>query len=107
MRPMLPRKSNKRRYQRVLLPYDYHIRCKGKDFRGRVRVLGEGGMFVDTLHPSPDGTEMEVIIEAGQEPIRTRCVSRDHEPGCGMGVEFIELPEMERDRIRELISRFI
>jgi hypothetical protein len=63
-------------------------------------------MFIDTIHPRPDGTEMEVTIEAEGEPICVPCVSCDHEPGSGMGLEFVRLPEAERNRIRELIARF-
>jgi hypothetical protein len=63
-------------------------------------------MFVDTIHPPPDGTEVEVTIEGEGEPICLRCVSRDHEPGSGMGLEFVQLRETERGRIRELIARF-
>lgn len=98
-------KENRRRFRRVLVPPDAQLRCWGESFRGRVRVLGEGGMFVDTIHTSPDGTEHEVIIEAG-EHIHVRCVTRDQEPGWGMGVEFVGLQEVERARIRDLVSRF-
>jgi hypothetical protein len=103
---MLPQKPNRRRFPRVLLPGHVNLRCQGEGFRGRLRVLGEGGMFIDTIHPLPDGTEAEVTILADGEPIHVRCVSRDHDPGCGMGVEFLRLCEVERDRIRELIARF-
>lgn len=103
---MLPQKTNKRRFRRVVLPFDVHVRCWGPGFRGRLRVLSEGGMFVDTIHPPPDGTELEVVIEADPGPIRACCVSRDYEPGSGMGVEFVRLPEADRARIRELIARF-
>lgn len=102
---MLPERVNRRRFPRVNVPADAQLRCFGDSFRGRVRILGEGGMFIDTIHATPDGTEQEVVIEAG-ETICVRCVTRLHEPGWGMGVEFIGLPEIERARIRELITRF-
>ncbi len=103
---MAPHKPNRRRFSRILLPADINVRCWGDGFRGRLRILSEGGMFVDTIHPRPDGTEMEVSIEADGEPIRVRCISRDHDPGYGMGVEFIRLQEAERERILGLIARF-
>ena len=90
----------------MIFPPTVNLRCWGEGFRGRLRVLSEGGMFIDTIHPRPDGTEMEVSIEAEGEPILVRCVSRDHEPGSGMGLEFVLLRETERGRIRELIARF-
>lgn len=99
-------KTNRRRFDRVVVPHQTQLRCWSEDFRGRIRVLGEGGMFIDTIHPRPDGSEMDVVIEAG-ELIRARCITRNHEPGWGMGVEFIGLREHERSRIRELVSRFL
>ncbi len=102
---MYPQKENRRQFQRVRIPFEVHVRCWGDGFRGVVRVLGEGGMFIDTIHPSPNGSELDVVID-GTEPIRTRCVSRDQEPGLGMGVEFLRLARAERARIRELISRY-
>jgi len=104
--PMLPQKSNRRRFRRVVFPPSVNVRCWGEGFRGRLRILSEGGMFVDTIHPPLDGTEVEVTVEAEGEAICLRCVSRDHEPGSGMGLEFVGLQETERGRIRELIARF-
>lgn len=103
---MQPQKINRRRYSRILLPPDTNVRCWGDGFRGRLRILSEGGMFIDTIHPRPDGTEMEVNIEVEGEPIRVRCISRDHDPGYGMGLEFLGLRDDERGRILELIARF-
>ena len=111
-------KPNRRRYRRVRIPADVHVRCWGDGFRGIVRVMGEGGMFIDTIHPSASGLELELVIEGGgrdrlegvgkpSEPIRARCVSRYHEPGLGMGVEFLGLEPAGRIRIRELISRYV
>ncbi len=98
-------KENRRRFPRVTVPPDAQLRCFGDSFRGRVRILGEGGMFIDTIHATPDGTEQDVVIEAG-ESIQVRCVTRVHEPGWGMGVEFVAMHEADRARIRELIARF-
>ncbi len=103
---MYPYQQNRRRFRRVMIPPDAPLRCCGSGFRGAVRVLGEGGMLVDTIHPSPGGTELEVVIEV-PEPIRARCISRDYEPGWGMGVEFVSLEHSERARIRELIARYV
>src|SRR5437867_1919209 len=95
IRRMYPAKPNRRRFPRVHIPPEAQLRCWGDGFRGLVRVLGEGGMFVDTIHPHPEGAEMNVVIE-GKYTIQTHCVTRNHEPGWGMGLEFIELPETER-----------
>ncbi len=98
--------NTRRRFPRAVLPHGVTLRCTGNEFRGRIRILGEGGMFVDTIHPRPVGTEFEIAIESG-DPIYARCVSRDIEPGWGMGVEFVQLREPDRARIRELVARYL
>ena len=99
-------RPNRRRYPRIQIPVGVHLRCSGETFRGLVRVLGEGGMFIDTIHDSGSGAEMDVVIET-DAPVRTKCISRNHEPGHGMGVEFIAMERGERVRIRELMSRYV
>ena len=103
---MSAQKPNRRRFQRVRIPNDTHMRCWGDSFRGVIRVLGEGGMFIDTIHPSPSGAEMDVQID-GAEPIRAHCVARGHEPGLGMGVEFVGLARTDVARIRDLMARYV
>lgn len=103
---MAPARQNQRRFHRVRIPSGVHVRCRGDSFRGVIRVLSEGGMFIDTIHPSPVGAQLDVVIE-GAEPICARCISRDHEPGWGMGVEFVSLAQQDRVRIRELVSRYV
>ncbi len=98
--------SRQRRFPRVLVPHNTLIRCYGADFRGRIRVLSEGGAFIDTIHPSPPGSEFEVTIESPL-PIATHCVARMIDPGWGMGVEFIGLGLPERTKLRELVGRFL
>lgn len=102
---MVEQRPNRRRFPRVKIPAGTHVRCWGNDFRGLVRVLGEGGMFVDTIHPASNGAEVDIVIDSG-EPIRARCITRDNEAGQGMGVEFVSLNQEDRTRIRELIAKF-
>lgn len=96
----------KRRYPRAVLPHGVQLLCWGDTFRGRVRILGEGGMFIDTIHPHSGGIEFEVTIEA-EQPIVTRCMTRGVEPGWGMGVEFTVLSDDDRVRIRGIVSRYL
>jgi hypothetical protein len=98
--------QTKRRFRRALVPPQFLLRCWGEGFRGRVRVLSEGGAFIDTIHPSPPGAEFDATIEAG-DAIRVRCISRDLDPGWGMGVEFVALAESDRTRLQDLVGRFL
>lgn len=96
----------KRRYPRAVIPHSVQLRCWGDTFRGRIRILGEGGMFIDTIHPHAGSAEFEVTIEA-EQPIVARCITRELEPGWGMGVEFVAMPDDDRVRIRDIVSRYL
>ena len=60
-------------------------------------------MFIDTIHPQPNGAELNVLFEVAN-PFRARCVTRDVEPGWGMGVEFVGLEQGDQVRLRELLA---
>ena len=100
-----PFKANRRKYQRVRIPPEVHLRCWGDDFRGLVRVLGEGGLFVDTIKPTSNGVELQITIEI-DKPIQARALTRYHEAGEGMGLEFVDLPADQRNRIKQLVSKY-
>lgn len=102
----MPGHQKRRRFRRALVPHETLVRCWGDGFRGRIRVLSEGGAFIDTIHPSPPGAEFQVTIE-GTEAIRTQCISRMVDPGWGMGVEFVNMGHVERAKLRELVCRFL
>jgi len=102
----MPGFHKQRRFRRVTVPHEMLVRCWGDGFRGRIRILSEGGAFIDTIHPSPPGTEFQVTIE-GAQTICTQCISRMVDPGWGMGVEFVAMGQVERAKVRELVCRFL
>jgi len=74
------------------------------------RDINEGGLFIETEKPRPTGTEvaMRFNLPGNYEPLQTigRVVwvrsASDQEPS-GMGIEFDELSEQDRDRINQMI----
>jgi hypothetical protein len=102
--PMALRRAG-RRHRRVRIPADSQLRCSFAGYQGMVTVLSEGGMFVDTVVSVPDGTEFDVTID-GIPPLRARCITRDHKPGWGLGVEFVGMQPRAMAALRELLARY-
>jgi uncharacterized protein (TIGR02266 family) len=72
--------------------------------------INEGGVFIETDNPQPPGTEValhfnlpgsERIVKTKGLVVRTS--EGDSFEGCGMGIEFDDLPEDARAHIDQLI----
>ena len=48
--------------------------------------------------------ELQITIEI-DKPIQARALTRYHEAGEGMGLEFVDLPADQRNRIKQLGSK--
>ncbi|MCH7598759.1 MAG: TIGR02266 family protein [Myxococcales bacterium] len=74
------------------------------------RDINEGGLFIETEKPRPTGTEVSLRfnLPGNVEPMQTvgRVVwvrsATDQEP-AGMGIEFDELTDEDRDRINGMV----
>lgn len=74
------------------------------------RDINEGGLFIETEKPRPTGTEVSLCfnLPGNVEPMQTvgRVVwvrsATDQEP-AGMGIEFDELTDEDRDRINGMV----
>ena len=68
--------------------------------------VSAGGMFVATPHPPPRGTALRLeacLATSDEPPVRARAVvrwRRRWRQPRGMGVELIDLPEADRERLR-------
>ena len=81
--------EDRRKHQRILLPEDHLLVCKGLDpkFEGRVSVIGSGGLFVRTRQALTMGQIIRVRIEDPALTLEIQCTVRDvNEKGAG--VEF-------------------
>ena len=72
--------------------------------------INEGGVFIETDNPQPPGTEVSLHfnLPGSERIVKTtgfvvRTSDGDGFEGCGMGIEFDDLPEDARDHIDQLI----
>jgi hypothetical protein len=74
-----------------------------------IRDLSINGCFIETAHPSPTGSELDLRFEIplDQElvPIAARGIVRRCEPE-GMAIEFVELGPDYRRRLEEFVETY-
>jgi PilZ domain len=68
------------------------------------RDIGLSGMFVETTQPLWLRAEFTARISL-PEPIEVDCIVKRVEPGRGMGVQFKDLPEAEREQLEMLVGK--
>jgi len=98
--------KNYRRYGRVTVPEDKLMPCEGtsKPLRGKVSILGLGGMFIRTPDVFPAGTVIGVRFQMGELLVETDCAVRYASPN-GMGVEFVKLRGSNSENLQKILSK--
>lgn len=88
--------------KRLVLEY----RANGAPFRALVTDLGEGGAFVDTPGPLPPGTDLTFTLDLddAMEPITGRARVAWRQETVGMGIEFLDLSDDDRQRLRFFVA---
>lgn len=101
--PDEPEGADKRRYARVHVRDGVHIACEGLEpkFRGLVRVISQGGVFIQTIRTFPRGTRLRIQISFDGEVLNVDCIARDIEP-LGIGVEFLPLTNEQQESLARL-----
>jgi PilZ domain len=83
-------------------------RVTGARFSTRTTDLGPGGCFVDTLVPFPEGTEVHISLQKGQNTFETDGYVVYSQTGLGMGLAFNDLASEQatalRDWLREVTA---
>lgn len=72
----------------------------------RLESLGRGGALLSCPEPVPIGARVDLAICLAGGVIRARARVLYHLPdeeGCGVGVEFVELPENSAELLRQLV----
>lgn len=79
--------------------------------RGRVMVLGAGGIRADVDTPrafSVGGSvELRFTVPGSDQPLACGGIVRDIVPGCGVGIEFSRLDSSDRDLITQAVNRWL
>src|SRR4051812_6495357 len=72
--------------------------------KGKLRDIGGRGCFVMTKEKLPLNTRMILELKIGELELQVRAMVKTTEM-LGMWMEWIDLPEAERDQINELVDR--
>jgi hypothetical protein len=94
-----------RREPRVSLAADVECEVDARRVRWRFADLSAGGMFIDVYDPLPTGTLFRLRFQLDPPPIAARAQVHYVQPRIGMGVEFVELAQDDRQRIRDVVDR--
>jgi len=70
----------------------------------RVSSISLGGAFIESRQHLAVGDHVRVDIRAGLRRIRSTAVVRNVSPAGG-GVEFLQMPAVDRERLRRLVRR--
>lgn len=100
-RPKADRRRNRRTIRLRHLRVSWDGAPQGNH---RISDLSADGVFINTAEPFPVGTSIRLILEAPGKEVRTRAIVRHSIAGKGMGVEFVEMEEYDRDRLRNLVE---
>lgn len=103
--PALP--QNRRRFARhkVSIPMEVRDERVNTPMRVNATDISGSGCYIETILPLPKGTTLKVEFWRETEKIGTTAVVRACDPGVGMGIEFIGLPEEGRQRLQQYLEK--
>ncbi len=97
---------DRRKYRRVGLVTEVRCEHEGKEEVLLTRDISEGGIFVASDKPFPNGSEVKVLLHlsaSGPGLELAGCVVYNV-PDLGMGIEFSNLSEGARTILREFVA---
>ncbi len=97
-------RQERRKNRRVSFRTGLVIGWGSKTMDGATRDISLSGMFIETSEPLWLRAEFTARLSL-PEPIEVDCIVRRIEPGRGMGVEFRDLPEAEREQLEMLVRK--
>ncbi|HEY5998603.1 MAG TPA: PilZ domain-containing protein [bacterium] len=101
--------QERRKFPRVPILIEIYYQSDSPVIRSRLADLSEGGLFVDTLNPLPQGAEVKFRFvlpgKAIQEPIVGLAKVAWIQPAVGMGIEFVRFGGDALDRLRAFLSQ--
>lgn len=76
----------------------------GASFWATVADLSLGGCYVEMSIPLAEGTKVKVGIWFGQSKVLAEAVVTHRTPGMGIGLQFVEITDQDRDQIRRFLE---
>ncbi|MDF1563962.1 MAG: PilZ domain-containing protein [Deltaproteobacteria bacterium] len=107
------RKVDRRTSERHVLAIPMELTAGGDLYFHVSGDLSEGGAFFDRAIPHPVGTEVEVVFMLpGPDAVPIRCRGQvvnvpERGDGLGMGVQFLDLSDSDRDRIQSFTGEIL
>jgi len=99
--------TNRRRWPRHRISFPIELRDERVNTPIRVNAtdVSGNGCYVETILPIPIGTALKIEFWMNSEKISTGAIVRTCDPGVGMGIEFIGLPEPHRHRLQAHLEK--
>ncbi len=66
--------------------------------------ISEGGIFVTSLQDFVVGKVVEISIPVGEGKMTVKTLVKYSDPGIGAGLVFIDLNDVQRTKIKELVE---
>jgi len=101
--------AEKRKRPRITLPRGMSIRWRGRGepMISRVQTISAGGLSIAAPEPPPNGELLHVSFEVPAGGISAQAIVRHAHKGEGMGVEFVAMPDLARDRLEDLMQKLL
>ena len=99
--------QNRRRFARHKISVPMEVRDERVNTPMRVNAtdISGNGCYIETILPLPKGTTLRIEFWREEEKIATTAIVRASDPGVGMGIEFIGLPEEARQRLQQYLEK--
>lgn len=100
------RQSERRRHPRYKCNATVELRKQGTDVPtwAKVSDIALGGCYIEMMSPFPMDTRVDLIVNIGEERVRTPGLVRSHHPGFGMGIAFVETKPDQLAVLRGIIA---
>jgi hypothetical protein len=73
--------------------------------RARIVDLSQGGCFVEMPIPLPRGTRIKLGLWLGDLKLHADAVVNNSRPGFGIGIQFLDISEEDRQRLKDFLDR--
>jgi hypothetical protein len=102
-----PRHDNRRKFARHRIGFPLELRDERVNTPLRVNAtdISGNGCYVETVMPLPIGTALRVDLWIGEERLSPTAIVRTRDPGVGMGIEFVGLPEESKKRFQAHLDK--
>lgn len=101
------RQDNRRKFARHRISFPLELRDERVNTPLRVNAtdVSGNGCYVETVMPLAVGTALRVDFWIDQERLSPSAVVRTRDPGVGMGIEFIGLPEDAKNKFQAHLDK--